>query len=165
MDKNTQIRVYLGLGSNLGDREANLNKALALLREKLRTTKVSPFYETEPIGYTAQPRFLNTACEVLTDLPPSELFTFIKGIETEMGRTPSFRNAPRVLDIDILLYGDLILDTPELTIPHPRMTERAFVLAPLVDIASEVVHPVARKSIQVLLEEVKGREGVKVWRS
>ena len=133
--------VYLGLGSNLGDRPGNLKRALEALARKVKVVRVSSIYETEPVGFLSQPRFLNAVCRVETGLKPLELLRFVKNIETELGRRQSFRDAPREIDIDILLYGSVVMDTPELTVPHPRMTERAFVLVPLVEIAPDAVHP------------------------
>lgn len=154
---------YLGLGSNLGNREENLTRSLKLLAEKVKVGQVSSFYETEPQGFKEQNFFLNAVCRVSTDLKPLELLALVKKIESKMGRKPSFRSAPREIDIDILLYDDLKLDTPTLTIPHPRMAQRAFVLVPLAEIAPELVEPVAGKSITRLLAEAEGKEGVKMW--
>jgi 2-amino-4-hydroxy-6-hydroxymethyldihydropteridine diphosphokinase len=156
--------VYLGLGSNLGDREANLRAALeAMPALGVSVTGVSPFYETEPVGYLEQERFLNAACSGETSLAPLALLRALKELEAAMGRLPAPRNMPRVIDIDILLYEDLLLATPELEIPHPRMAERAFVLAPLADIAAGVVHPGLGKSVRQLRDAAPGREGVRLW--
>lgn len=146
-------KAFLGLGANLGDRQSNLTQALQQLRTKVSVDEVSSFYSTKPVGYMDQPDFLNIACQITTDLSPLDLLHFAKQIEKLMGRQVSFRNAPRPIDIDILLYDDLVLDTPELTIPHPRMSERAFVLAPLAEIAPQAVHPVAKLTIQELLAQ------------
>ena len=154
------VTVYLGLGSNLGDREANLRRAIDLLKGKVLVNKVSSLYETDPVGWGPQPLFLNAVCQGTAFLSPKELLAFIKGIERAMGRVESFPNAPRLIDIDILLYGDQIFTTPELTIPHPRLEERAFVLVPLAEIAPELVHPVSQRKIKDLAE-AKGLEGVK----
>ena len=156
------VDVYLGLGANLGDRRANLARAVSLLSLNVDVARVSSLYETEPVGYAAQPAFLNAVALVRTTLPPRQLFSFIKGIERAMGRTPSFRNAPRLVDIDILLYGETVVESPELTLPHPRMHERAFVLAPLAEIAPEAWHPALLKTARELLAEVFGREGVRL---
>ncbi len=156
------VDVYLGLGANLGDRRANLARAVSLLSLNVDVARGSSLSETEPVGYAAQPAFLNAVALVRTTLPPRQLFSFIKGIERAMGRTPSFRNAPRLVDIDILLYGETVVESPELTLPHPRMHERAFVLAPLVEIAPEVWHPVLLKTARELLADVSGREGVRL---
>lgn len=156
--------VYLGLGSNLGDREANLRKAIRLLSRKLRIEGVSSIYETEPQDFFEQPKFLNAVCRAATNLGPAELLEETKIVEKEMGRVPTFRYGPRVIDIDILFYGDLVLETPTLTLPHPRMAERAFVLVPLAEVAGDVVHPVVRRKVSDLLASVAGKEGIKFYR-
>jgi len=155
---------YLCLGSNLGDREENLRQALALLSPKADVEKLSAIYETEPVGYKAQPLFLNLICRIATDLPPDQLLWFAKKIETEMGRTPSFPNAPRIVDIDILLYEGTIMETRNLTIPHPRLKDRAFVLIPLTEIAPKLIHPRLGKSIAQLANEITGRRGVRKYK-
>jgi len=134
--------VYLALGSNLGDRRGNLAAALQQLREVITIETVSSVYETEPIGYLEQPRFLNIACCGKTWLSAQELLHSTQAIEVAIGRQPTFRNGPRPIDIDILLYDDLHMQDNQLTIPHPRMAERAFVLAPLAEISPNVVNPV-----------------------
>jgi 2-amino-4-hydroxy-6-hydroxymethyldihydropteridine diphosphokinase len=155
---------YLGLGSNLGDREENLRQALALLCSKVDVEKLSAIYETEPVGYKEQSLFLNLVCRIVTDLPPHELLCFAKKIEIEMGRIPSFPNAPRIMDIDILLYNDTIMETQNLTIPHPRLRDRAFVLIPLTEIAPDLIHPELEKTIAQLANDVSGRKGVRKYK-
>ena len=145
--------VYLGLGANLGDRQSNLVQALQQIRARATIESVSPCYETKPVGYLEQPNFLNIACRVTTTLAPHELLHFFKQIERRMGREPNFRNAPRPIDIDILFYDDLVLESPELTVPHPRAAERAFVLMPLADIAADLVHPTLRLTVKELLQQ------------
>lgn len=128
------VCVYIGLGSNLGDRKANLTEAIRLLGELGSVVRQSNVMETEPWGYADQPMFLNMAVALNTSLPPLELLTATKRIEKQMGRVPSVQWGPRLIDIDILLYGDVRLNTPDLTLPHPRMLERDFVLIPLRDL-------------------------------
>lgn len=143
--------VYLGIGSNLGRREENCLKAIQILAEKgIKLRKASGLYETEPWGVEDQPNFINLAVEVETDLLPEGLLKVIKEIEKEMGRAETFRWGPRMIDIDILLYDDLIYDSQDLKIPHPLMHERDFVLMPLSDIAPETIHPVLKKTISEL---------------
>ncbi len=157
------VTVYLGLGSNLEDRQGNLARAIELLSQQVKMEQVSSLYETEPVGYSEQPQFLNAVCRASTSLTPRELLTLAKEIETRLGRLPSFPNAPRPIDVDILLYGDQVSESPELTIPHPRLTQRAFVLVPLAEIAPSVVHPENGKTALELLADAAGLEGVRRW--
>lgn len=153
------ITVYLGLGSNLGDRQENLDRALDYLSQRLRLGKVSPVYDTEPLGDTDQPHFLNMVCQIFTYLEPTALLTLVKGIEKKLGRTGK-SGAPRPIDIDILLFGEQVIDTPDLVIPHPKMTDRAFALIPLAEIAPDLVHPVSGKTIKQLLQDMTEKQGV-----
>ncbi len=155
--------VYLGLGSNLGDREANLAKALGLLTQQVTIGQVSSIYETEPVGYLEQPWFLNLVCVGETKMDPFGLLTFAKEIEPELGRVSSFPNAPRPIDIDLLLYDDQKIDTDDLTIPHPRMAQRRFVLAPMVEIAAAIIHPGNGKTIKELLTKLDDSTQVRKW--
>jgi GTP cyclohydrolase-4 len=157
------VTVYLGLGSNMGNRQGNLDKALDLLSQRLRAGQVSSVYDTEPVGNINQPRFLNLVCQVYTRLAPLELLALAKGVELKLGRAPGTSNAPRPIDIDILFYGDRVIETPELVIPHPRLAERAFVLIPLAEIAPDLVHPVSGKTIRDLLQGVTETQGVLRW--
>ncbi len=159
-----QVIAYLGLGSNMGNRRENLDKALEFLSQRIEVKQVSSTYDTEPVGNTEQPRFLNLVCQIRTRLAPMELLTLAKGIETKLGRKLGGSNAPRPIDIDILFYGDQIVESPELVIPHPRLEGRAFVLIPLTEIAPELVHPVNGKTIKELLEGLKkGVQAIFKW--
>ena len=159
------VTVYLGLGSNLGDRWKNLDKALDFLSQRLTIKKVSSIYETEPLGNANQPRFLNLVCEGLTRLEPLGLLTVVKGIESKLGRIPGKTNAPRPIDIDILYFGNEVVKTPKLVIPHARLIERAFVLVPLVEIAPALVHPVTGETTKELLAALKEKQGVFKWQN
>ena len=155
--------VYLGLGSNLGDREEHLRMGLDFLARSFQIVQVSSVYETEPWGNTEQSHFLNLAVEASVDMLPQQLLKVAKEVEQCVGRRPTFRYGPRVLDVDVLFYGGQVVATPELTIPHARIPERAFVLLPLVEIASSYLHPVLRLTIGDLLERVEGAGGVRLW--
>ena len=142
--------VYLGLGNNTGDREANLEAAIQALPPQLEVLRRSPIYQTPPWGYTDQPDFLNLVIEGTTQLSPIELLKYLKGLEKKIGRTATFHWGPREIDIDILLYGSLTFSNQQLTIPHPQMHNRAFVLVPLADLVPDLVHPVLNKKISEL---------------
>ena len=156
------ITAYIGLGTNLGNREANLDTALKWLSERMKMGKISSIYDTEPIGNSEQPRFLNIACQVFTHLSPEGLLALAKGIEGKMGRRGK-SGQPRIIDIDILLYADTVLDTPDLVIPHPGMAERSFVLVPMAEIAPDLVHPVTGQTIKEMNKAIKETQGVFKW--
>jgi 2-amino-4-hydroxy-6-hydroxymethyldihydropteridine diphosphokinase len=162
MINNQPVIVYLGLGSNLEDRQNNLKLALDFISERIKIEKLSPVYDTAPVGDTNQPRFLNMVARVSTRLPANTLLFMAKGIEAKLGRVPI--DSPRPIDIDILFYGDQVINTPpQLIVPHPRLTERGFVLTPLADIAPDLVHPVNKKTVKQMLEEIKGKDDVKPY--
>jgi 2-amino-4-hydroxy-6-hydroxymethyldihydropteridine diphosphokinase len=154
--------VYLGLGTNQGDRLANLQAARAALAPSVRLLQASPIYETEPWGFLDQPAFLNQALKTETGLPPVDLLAYLKDLEAQLGRRPNFRYGPRLIDIDILLYDNLVLSLPGLEIPHPRLAQRAFVLAPLADLAPDLCYPGNEHSLQELLEQT-GCAGVTLF--
>ena len=148
MDEHT---VYLALGSNVGNRAANLKAAIAALPPQMEVKAKSRVYETPPWGYTNQEKFLNQVVKAWTYLEPEPLLKHLKRLEVALGRVPTFQYGPRLIDIDILLYDDLVFDSADLKIPHPQMHERGFVLLPLMDIAPDLVHPVKKQTIRQLI--------------
>jgi 2-amino-4-hydroxy-6-hydroxymethyldihydropteridine diphosphokinase len=160
LPKNT---AYLSLGSNLGDRAKNLCQAIAALREEgISVTRISSIYETEPVDYLDQPWFLNIAVEAETELAPAALLQTLREIETRMGSKKLITKGPRLIDMDILLYADEVIDTPELQIPHPRMHLRRFVLQPLAEIAPNVRDPVSGMTATEMLAGTRDQSSVKV---
>jgi 2-amino-4-hydroxy-6-hydroxymethyldihydropteridine diphosphokinase len=145
---------YLSLGSNLGNREQNLREAIRRASAFGRIVAVSSFYETEPVEFTDQPWFLNCVIALETMAQPAQLMAELLRIEHVMGRQRVVKKGPRSIDIDILLFGDAVVNTPELTVPHPEMTRRRFVLEPLAEIAPELLHPVLQKTVTLLLTEL-----------
>lgn len=170
-------RVYLGLGSNLGDREGNLRRAVEMLEKNVGLERTSSIYETAPWGYLEQPHFLNCVCEGRTAMQPLELLALVKDVERALGREPmgesSIRWGPRVLDVDILFYGQRAVRESGLEVPHPGLVDRAFVLVPLEEIAPDFRHPVLKLTVAELLQRfspaddqgVVGSttEGVRLW--
>ncbi|UFJ40613.1 2-amino-4-hydroxy-6-hydroxymethyldihydropteridine diphosphokinase [Brevibacillus humidisoli] len=160
------VRVYLALGSNIGDRPQNLRRAVQLLdaTETISVQKLSAVYETEPVGYEEQPAFLNMVIAADTELTPSQLLEAVLAVETQMGRVRTIRWGPRLIDIDILLYGRETVNSPNLQIPHPRMPERGFVLIPLRDVwGEEDVLPFFDKPLQEYIETLALDKEVHVW--
>jgi 2-amino-4-hydroxy-6-hydroxymethyldihydropteridine diphosphokinase len=156
--------VYISLGSNLGDRAAMLERAVAAMNSAgVRVTRQSPFYITEPVGAPGQAWFLNAVAEAETSLMPQQLLHALLKVERELGRRRITPHAPRSIDLDILFYGSTVIRSKELEVPHPRLTERRFVLIPLAQLAPEFRHPVAHKSITQLLAETLDRSEVRLW--
>ena len=144
--------VYLALGTNLGDRAANLKQAIGALTPQLEVKAKSQVYETPPWGFEDQPKFLNQVIKANTYLDPEPLLKHLKRLEVALGRKESFPNGPRLIDMDILFYDDLVMEKPSLVLPHPRLHERGFVLLPLLEIAPNLVHPVHKKSVREMAE-------------
>jgi len=154
--------VYLGLGSNLGERRQNLERALTMLSGKLKITTRSSIYETTSLYDAAQPGFLNMVFRAETELTPFELLDLARDTELRQGRT-SGHNRPRPVDIDLLFYDDIVIDTEQLSLPHPRLAERAFVLVPLAEIAPSLVHPVSGKTISQMLADLPAGQVIKKY--
>ena len=158
----TETRVHLGLGSNLGDRRRNIERAVALLGERMQVELVSKLYETPPMYEERQPPFLNAVCRCASSPAPPDLLRLIQEIEAALGRLPGPKNSPRPLDIDILLYGSLTLNEPDLVIPHPGIAERPFVLVPLAEIDPAIVHPMTGKTAAEMLADLAPAPGAAV---
>jgi 2-amino-4-hydroxy-6-hydroxymethyldihydropteridine diphosphokinase len=152
---------YLSLGSNVGDRVANLDAAIVRLRILGEVVAVSSFYETEPVGFAAQPWFLNCVVKLETKKTPAQLLADLLALEQGMGRVRGQKNGPRVIDVDILLFGESVIESKGLTIPHPAMHQRRFVLEPLAEIAPDVRHPVFKRTIQELRDELPPGQAVR----
>ncbi|XUX00362.1 MAG: dihydropteroate synthase [Dehalogenimonas sp.] len=164
ISENQVHKVYLSLGSNLGDRLSNLESAVKLLRERITIARISPVYQTEPVWVPEQPKFLNMVVEVRTVLTPGELLLFLKDIEQKLGRGAAGSEAPRPIDIDILFYDALVMTSETLVIPHPRLSQRAFVLVPLYNLVPDLVHPVLKKTVNEMLSALNNPQGVEFYR-
>jgi 2-amino-4-hydroxy-6-hydroxymethyldihydropteridine diphosphokinase len=154
--------VYISLGTNLGDRLENLRRASAALEAKMQVQDQSPVYQTPPWGFKDQPEFLNQVIRGETELSPRDLLFFLKDIEAQLGRQPSFRYGPRLIDLDILFYADQVVDAPGLSIPHPKLHERAFVMVPLAILTPDMVHPGLGRKVSDLLADLDA-EGVELY--
>jgi 2-amino-4-hydroxy-6-hydroxymethyldihydropteridine diphosphokinase len=156
--------IYLSLGSNLGDRSANLESAIEALAEiGVRVSRRSSIYETEPVDFVAQPWFLNCVVEAETSLGPRQLLEGLQAIERKLGSKKLVPRGPRIIDLDIIFYGAAVIHEAGIEIPHPRLTERRFVLVPLVELAPEFPHPVLRKTAAELLAATEDRSAVRIW--
>jgi 2-amino-4-hydroxy-6-hydroxymethyldihydropteridine diphosphokinase len=155
--------IFLALGANLGDRKLNLKQAVVLLSRNVDIEAVSAVYESVPVGYTEQPLFLNMVLKGTTMLQPKELLKYAKEIESKLGREPSFQNAPRPIDIDILFYDDKVINSKELVVPHPRMTVRSFVLVPLNELSPDFIHPGNKRAIKHLVGDLGQITGLHRW--
>jgi 2-amino-4-hydroxy-6-hydroxymethyldihydropteridine diphosphokinase len=156
--------VFLGLGSNIGNKENYINKALTFISELYTVKKTSHLYLTEPVGNITQSWFLNCVVEIQTDVDPKKLLSIFKSIERKLGRTKTMKNGPRTIDIDILFYGDHVIKTKSLVIPHPLIQERLFVLQPIMDINPDFIHPVLKKSIHRMYNDHPWAEKVTLYK-
>ena len=156
--------VYLGLGSNIGDKQGNITSALCRISEICEVKKKSRMYLTEPVGNIEQDWFLNCVVEIQTEIEPKHLLSSFKSIERKLGRAKNVKNGPRIIDIDILFYGNNIVTTKNLVIPHPLLHERLFVLQPMIDLNPDFIHPVLKKSIQELYKNHLGNKKVLLYK-
>jgi len=155
------VDVFIGLGSNLGDRESNLRRALELLEQRMKLLKVSSLYESEPMYKKDQPWFVNCVAKFETYLTPKELLEYLHEVEKKLGREKNVRYGPRSIDLDILFYGDEIVEKNDLKIPHPKVQERRFVLVPLEELDPDYIHPIYRSSVTTLLANLNSKEIVR----
>ena len=152
-------KIYLGLGSNIGDTKKNIDTAISILSKKVNIKDKSSYYETEPVGFKEQPWFLNIVIEGETNLRVEELLNFTQSVESDMKRVKTFLNGPRIIDVDILLYNDVNIASERLTVPHPRMYERAFVMVPLFELSKDLI--INDISIEDIIKNLKGKETIK----
>lgn len=164
---NPKETVYLGLGTNLGDRLHHMKQAIHWLRKRneIEVTRISSIYETEPVGYLDQPHFLNLVCEIETTLTPTQLFAHIQWIEQKLKRVRTVRWGPRTIDIDILLFGNQIIHQPDLMIPHPRMLQRSFVMVPLAELAGDLIVPGTAKTVDQWRKSISDQRITLVYES
>lgn len=156
-------KIYISLGTNIGNRQQNLETALHEIAAFSTITKKSSIYETEPVGYKPQPDFLNMVIEIDSELTPSELIIKLCEIEHKMGRVKEIQNGPRIIDLDILLYNDSVINHPDLIVPHPRLVERQFILRPLLEIAPNIIHPILNQDIETLSKILPTTSKVTLW--
>ena len=148
-------KVYLALGSNLGNRKANIVRATYMISKRMIVLKISKLYETKPVGYANQPDFINAVIKVETLLTPQQVLSVAKSIEDELKRIKTIKDGPRTIDIDVLFYNDKVINEEGLIIPHPRIQQRSFVLEPMIDVSPDYVHPVLGKNMTMLYEELR----------
>ena len=157
-------KVYIGLGSNLANKERNITRAINLIGKKSKILRKSSLYKTDPIGFADQDWFLNCVIKIGTDMLPEGLFSFLKSIEKKLKRENLIKNGPRTIDLDILFYEDKVIKSKNLIIPHPRMHKRLFVLRPFAEISPDFVHPTKKKNIKQLIQKIKSRKKVEKYK-